>query len=73
MEAEIQAHLLVKPSTVLGLCLSRGGWFCFVLFCPLPEGSIGLAVALSTVSLVRSQPLLPDLILQNLDLLKDNK
>ena len=75
MEAEIQAHLLVKPSPVLGLCLSRGGRFCFVLFCFVLclKAPVGLAVALSTISLVQSQPLLPDLILHNLDLLKDNK
>ena len=60
-----------KPSPVLGLYLPKVGRVFF--FCTFPKVSIGLTVASLTVSLVQSQPVLPDLILQNLDLLKENK
>lgn len=52
------------------ICPDGAGFF---FFCSFPKVSIRLAVASLMVSLVQSQPLLPDLILKNLDLLKDNK
>ena len=69
-QAEIQPHLLVNQVLFWDcICPKWAGFF----FCTFPKVSIGLTVASLTVSLVQSQPLLPDLILQNLDLLKENK